>query len=117
MAVITITGEFSFNLADISDADIEAEIHRRGQLFKKIEEEILAAQEPASAHDFDNEDLIAVLRNRGIDYGDWIDRVYVLIAQGDIVEAMDLMQRENTKLAPPVPCPRNRGPHLGSIPC
>lgn len=101
MAVITIHGEFSFDLTDISDDDMEAEIHRRRRLFKKIEDAVLDAQEPATADDFDNEDLIAVLRKRGIDYDDWIDRVYALIAQGEVDEAMDLMQRENSRLAPP----------------
>ncbi|WP_313194636.1 hypothetical protein [Shinella zoogloeoides] len=117
MPVITISGEFSFDLADVDDDDLEGELHRRRLLFKKIEADIINAQEPATADDFENEDLIAVLRKRGIDYGDWIDRVYELIARGDIVEAMDLMQRENLRLAPPVPCPRHRGPHLRSVPC
>ena len=30
---------------------------------------------------------------------------------------MDIMQRENQKLAPPVPCPRHRGSYFGSLPC
>lgn len=117
MPVITISGEFSFDLSDIDDDDLEAELHRRRMLFEKIETEILASQEPATADDFENEDLIAVLRKRGIDYGDWIDRVYELVARRDIVEAMDLMHRENIRLAPPVPCLRPRGSSFGSLPC
>lgn len=117
MPVITINGEFSFDLAGIDDDDLEAELHRRSMLFKRIEADILGAQDPATADDFENEDLITVLRKRGIDYGDWIDQVYDLIARRDIAEAMDIMQRENTRLAPPVPCPGHRGPHLGSLPC
>lgn len=100
MPVITLDAEFSFDLAEIDDADLDLEFRRRASLAKAFADEVEAKIEPVTVDDFSTDDLLRVLRDRGIEFS-WAPEVYALIAAGDTHEAMEIMSRECEGLAPP----------------
>ena len=103
MPVVTITSEFSFDVAALDDDVIKAEFNRRKSVKQWAHEHWKKAM-PAekTLADFSDADLLAELEEREIDTSDSdiTERIYSYLAAGDVESAMDLMHRE-FRLAPP----------------
>lgn len=103
MPVVTLTSEFSFDIAALDDDVIKAEFNRRKSVKDWAHEHWKKGLPPEKTlSDFSDEDLLAELDEREIDTsdGEVIERIYGFLAARDIESAMDLMQRE-FGLAPP----------------
>lgn len=103
MPVITLNGEFSFDLSDIDDDGIKAEFNRRKSVKEWAHDhwnKSLPAEKTLA--DFSDGELLAELEEREIDTSDSdvTERIYSFLAARDIESAMDLMHRE-WGLAPP----------------
>lgn len=119
MPVVTLSAEFSFDVAALDDDVIKAEFNRRQPVKQWAHDHWKKGLPPEKTlADFSDADLLAELDERDIatSDSDVIDRLYGYLAERDVEAAMDLMHRE-FGLAPPVPCPRGRGPHFRSLPC
>ncbi len=101
MTTIYCTGQFSFDIADISDENLNTEFRRRKELVSKLKGEWQESLEEKEATDFSASELIAALNVKGLEANPWAFEVYRMIAEGRTEDAMDAMRSEIPQLAPP----------------
>ncbi len=101
MTTVYCTGQFSFDIADISDENLNAEFRRRKELVSKLKGEWHEGLEEKEAADFSAPELVAAVYGKGLELNPWAFEVYRLIAEGRTEDAMDAMRSEIPQLAPP----------------
>lgn len=101
MTTIYCDGKFSFDIADVSDENLNAEFRRREELVSKLKDEWREGLEEKEATDFSASELVAALNGKGLKLNPWAFAVYRMIAEGRTEDAMDAMRSEIPQLAPP----------------
>ncbi|TBN10844.1 hypothetical protein EYC79_17995 [Agrobacterium cavarae] len=101
MTTVYCTGEFSFDIADVSDENLDAEFRRRKELVSVLKGEWQEGLEEKEAADFSASELVAALNGKGLELNPWAFEVYRMIAEGRTEDAMDAMRSEIPQLAPP----------------
>lgn len=100
MRTVTVFTSVKVDLRTINDRALTDLLSKNPALRKRLPviEEDVEANVPLSL--ISDDDLLAELRERELLHGDWLERTYRYLAEGDVASAMDEMQRE-FKLAPP----------------
>ena len=80
MTTIYCTGQFSFDIADISDENLNTEFRRRKELVSKLKGEWQESLEEKEAADFSASELVVALNGKGLELNPWAFEVYRMIA-------------------------------------
>ncbi|MCO5153352.1 MULTISPECIES: hypothetical protein [unclassified Shinella] len=100
MRKVTVFTPFKIDLKDFSNPDLDwlcGEVPSLRDRLPVIEDQG-EVEVPLAL--VDDDELLAELADRGLNRGEWLERTYRYLAEGDVAAAMDELHRE-FQLAPP----------------